>query len=213
MSSLTHLPWFYKCYQIHPLQLMVNKSKIKGGRGVLFPPLPGAAGNTGFAHRATCAAVSGICFFPGFTQPSNSRGPNLLAAVQLVKPASPTEPSRSGTAPPSPHQVGCVWSSTVCSPCAAPSSSSSPMPAISEPKFTSLRVKCPPAMHGVGAEVVFGAGGPRMVPRQPLGKCPPSLCTGGCGRGSEVCVPHTTALGHDELSPRHRVILRVLLDV
>lgn len=32
-----------------------------------------------------------------------------------------------------------------------------------------------------GAEFVFGVGGPRMIPRQLLGKHPPSLCTGGLG--------------------------------
>lgn len=70
----------------------------------VFPPSPGtAAGNAGFPRRATRSAVSGIWFFPGFTQPRNSRGPNLLVAVQLAKPASPAQPSKYGTAPPSPQ--------------------------------------------------------------------------------------------------------------
>lgn len=165
----------------------------------MFPPSPGtAAGNTGFTQRATRSAVSGIGFFPVFTQPRSSRGPNLPGAVELVKPARPVQPSNHGAAPPSPQPVLCVPHVLLLP--AAPVM-------ISEPKFASLRVKCLPARRGVRGRGCF------WVPRQHLGKCPPSLGTGGCGWGSGVRVLRGTALGHQELSPRHWIILRVLLDL
>lgn len=190
---------------------MVNKGKIKGGRGFSSLPYQEQLETLDLLTGPHVLQSLGSGFFQDLLSQATAQT-SLLLYNWSNQPAQ-LSPADLELLLPAHRQAGWVWFSAVCSPRAAPSSSSSPMPAISEPKFTSLRAKCPPAMHGVGAEVVFGAGGPRMVPRQPLGKCPPSLCTGGCGRGSEVCVPHTTALGHDELSPRHGVILRVLLDV
>lgn len=46
MSSLTRLPWFYKCYQTHPWQFMVNKAKQKLGEG----SLPSLTRNSSWKH-------------------------------------------------------------------------------------------------------------------------------------------------------------------
>lgn len=199
MSSLTRLPWFY---QIYPLQLMVNKGKIKGGSGFSSLPHQEQQLGTGFTHRAMCSSVSGICISQDLLSQATPEAQILLLLCNWSN-QQPSSGQQMWNCSSHPRARQDGFGAALSSTCAASSSSSSPTPWISEPKLTSLRVKCPPAMPGVGAEVVFGVGGARMVP----GQVPLSLCTRGCGCGSGVCVLHTMAPGHDELPPRHWVIL------
>lgn len=138
-----------------------------------------AGGNAGFIHGAKRSAVPGLWLFPGFIQPKTSGSTNPLVAVQLVKPASPVQRSKSLTAP-SKLQPGRMGRALLCGPrygtipsqvLAGGVASALHLALGSEPKFTPFKEKClpaplgTPAQHG-GTDAVFWVGGPSVLPGQ-----------------------------------------------
>lgn len=125
MSSLTPLPRFCKCHQIHALWFMVNKGKMKGGRGLSSLPHQEQQLETLDLLTGPCVLQSlGSGFFQALLIQGIPEAQTSLLPCNWPNQQAQLSPANTELLLPAHSQAGWIWSSAMCSTRAAPSSSS-----------------------------------------------------------------------------------------